>query len=125
MGWLVGISSPPCRGEGRGLAFFCALLWVGSCVGTGHAFATAVALWGGPLRLQAANHPTRTRMTYFFTRPWHILQWMQNPEAWINMISAPDVKPFHPNPLIFPATWVPLRLLQMCAVAKVRLFLSM
>ena len=42
MGWLVGITHPPCRGEGRGLAFFCVLLWVGAVVGTGHAFSSAV-----------------------------------------------------------------------------------
>lgn len=43
MGWLVGITHPPCHGEGRGLAFFCGLLWIGSVVGTGHAFSTAVS----------------------------------------------------------------------------------
>ena len=43
MGWLVGITHPPCRSEGRGLAFFCGLLWLGSVVGTGHAFSTAVS----------------------------------------------------------------------------------
>lgn len=43
MGWLVGITHPPCRGEGRGLAFLCGLLWLGSVVGTGHAFSTAVS----------------------------------------------------------------------------------
>lgn len=49
---------------------------------------------------------------------------MSNPEEWIKMISAPDVKPFDTNPIIYPATWVPLRLLQMYAVAKVSLFRS-
>lgn len=45
MGWLVGISHPPCHGEGRGLALLCALLWVGAVIGSGHAFSTAVSLW--------------------------------------------------------------------------------
>ena len=45
MGWLVGITHTPCRSEGRGLAFFCGLLYLGSVVGTGHAFSTAVSVW--------------------------------------------------------------------------------
>jgi len=43
MGWLVGIAHSPCRSDGRGLAFFCGLLWVGSVVGAGDAFASAVS----------------------------------------------------------------------------------
>ncbi len=119
MGWLVGHTHPPCRSEGRGLAFFCGLLWIGSVVGAGHAFATAVALWGGPLRLQAASHPTRTYIFQVFTKPWRILQWMQNPEQWVNLISVPDRNPFNPNPIMFPVTWAPLRLLQLTGVALV------
>jgi len=119
MGWLVGITHSPCRSDGRGLAFTCGLLWIGSVVGAGHAFAEAVALWGGPLRLQAVKHPTKTSFFKVFTRPWHILQWMQNPEQWISMIAEPERRPFKPNPIMFPATWIPLRLLQMVAVAKV------
>jgi hypothetical protein len=51
---------------------------------------------------------------------------MQDPEQWINMISTPQTyvqqqQPFEPNPILFPSTWVPLRFLQMLAVAKVRL----
>lgn len=123
MGWLVGISHPPCRSEGRGIAFFCGLLWLGSVVGTGHAFSTAVALWGGPLRLQAVNYPTRTSVKSILRRPWHILQWLQNPEQWISLLAVntniPERRPFDPNPFAFPATWTPLRLLQMIAVAKI------
>jgi len=121
MGYLVGITHPPCRSEGRGLAFLCTLLWAGAVVGTGHAFATALALWGGPLRLQASTLYTRRRWTSVFTRPWHIFQWLQyvqNPEQWISMVSTPSLS-FDPNPLIYPATWFPLRMLQMVAVAQV------
>ena len=119
MGWMVGITHPPCRSEGRGLAFFCGLLWMGSVVGLGHAFAEAVALWGGPMRLQAAQHPAKTRWWKVVIRPWQILQWMQNPEEWIRLVAQPERRPFDPNPLLYPATWIPLRLLQMVSVAKV------
>lgn len=121
MGWMVGITHPPCRSAGRGLAFFCGVLWLGAVIGVGHAFATAVAVWGGPLRIQADRPPQRrTSVSKIFTRPWHILQWMQDPEEWISMISTPEVhQPFDPNAIIFPMTWISLRLLQMFSVAKV------
>lgn len=123
MGWCVGLTHPPCRSQGRGLAFLCGLIWIGSVVGTGHAFSTAISLWGGPLRLQAATHPERSSVFGFFTNPWNIVQWMQNPEQWIRLIAIPERRRFVPNPIIFPATWLPLRLLQMVAVAKVRIVL--
>ena len=44
MGWLVGIAHTPCRSDGRGLAMFCGLLWVGAVVGTGDAFSSAVSI---------------------------------------------------------------------------------
>ena len=126
MGYLVGITHAPCHSPQRGLAFPCGLLWIGSVVGAGHAFAEAVARWGGPLRLQAAYHPVRGRnrfyMFYILTRPWQILQWMQNPEQWISLRNYKERRrplPFDPNPFVFPATWIPLRLLQMVALAKV------
>ena len=121
MGWCIGLTHPPCRSQGRGLAFLCGLIWIGAVVGTGHAFATAVSLWGGPLRLQAATHPERSSVFGIFTNPWNILQWMQNPEQWIKLIAIPERRRFVPNPIIFPATWLPLHLLQMVAVAMVRI----
>jgi len=129
---LVGITHTPCHSPLRGLAFPCGLLWIGSVVGAGHAFAEAVARWGGPLRLQAAYHPDadgrgrhRFYMYYILTRPWQILQWMQNPEQWIFLRNHKDEQrnrrtmAFDPKPFVFPATWIPLRLLQMVALAKV------
>jgi tryptophan-rich sensory protein len=44
---------------------------------------------------------------------------MQNPEQLIDMVAQPERKPFDPNPVMFPVTWIPLRLLQMVAVARV------
>ena len=122
MGYLVGITHQPCHTLRRGLAFPCGLLWIGSVVGAGHAFAEAVAIWGGPLRLQAAHYPFQEKrnIQYLFTRPWQILSWMQNPEQWMFFLQEKERRrPFDPNPLLFPATWIPLRLLQMVALAKV------
>lgn len=118
--FLLGISLLS-QSKGRGLAFLYTFIWAGTVVGTGHAFTSALAVWGGPLRLQASIPNTRRRWTSVFTRPWHIFQWlqyMQNPEQWISMVSYPSLS-VDPNPLIFPATWFPLRMLQMVAVAQV------
>lgn len=144
MGWLVGIGHTPCRSQDRGLAFLCSLLWIGTVVGTGHAFATALAIWGGPLRIQAGKTMKRSkryRIRFILSRPWQILKVLQDPEAWItNYRSDVYGKPFenlnkngnhyhgnhvysrHKNynsALIFPSTWIPLRILHICAVAKV------
>lgn len=78
-----------------------------------------MAIWGGPLRLQAANHPTRISVKAIIKKPWQLLQWMQNPEQWVKLLAKPERRPFDPNPIAFPATWAPLRLLQMVGVAKV------
>lgn len=126
MGWMVGLHHAPCSIDGSCPRMWCALLWIVAVVGTGHACASAFAVWGGPLRIQVAAshmHTGRTLAARVFTRPWHILQWMQDPEQWISMIATPQTdvqQPFEPNPILFPATWVPLRFLQMLAVAKVR-----
>ena len=80
-----------------------------------------MSIWGGPIRLQAKSRPSRSRNTWnsVFIRPWRVIHWMKNPEAFISMIATPEVKPFDPKPDIFPCTWISLRLLQMFAVAKV------
>lgn len=142
--YLVGVEKLSCRtGCGpstggncpSGMAFSCGLLWIGSIVGTGHAFAEATARWGGPLRLQATEWHRRQeifgsqwskRGNFFhkltFFRPRQILKWIQNPEQWVHLIASPahpERRPFEPKPWLFPVTWIPLRLLQMIAIAKV------
>ena len=81
------------------------------------------------------------RIRFILSRPWQILKVLQDPEAWItNYRSDVYGKPFenlnnngnhyhgnhvysrHKNynsALIFPSTWIPLRILHICAVAKV------
>jgi tryptophan-rich sensory protein len=46
---------------------------------------------------------------------------MQDPDQWISVMSSPQsfvAQPFEPKPILFPATWVPLKFLQAIAVAK-------
>ena len=147
MGWMVGTNHPPCRAEHRGLAFLCGTLWIFSVVGMGHAFATYIARWGGPLRVQAATQSTSQGNTDSSSKVSksllrQVLVWMQDPQQWLRAIlldhshapesmyhvvdrnlpndyinNGEEFKP--PNPLIFPITWGPLRLMQMFALAKI------
>jgi len=124
MEWMVGLSRTPCRNTNGSCSWWCSMLWMGAVIGTGHAASSAVAVWGGPLRIQvAASHFSTTKrrsvVARVFTRPWHIFQWMQDPEAWVSMMATPSLprsEPFEPIPMLFPATWLPLRLLQLLAV---------
>lgn len=106
-------------------------LWAVLCVGGGHLGAKALTEWGGKsLRIQVkADIQSARRLSRVFTRPWHIFQWMKDPEEWITttLTSARRVplsntlqeqpQPFTADPILFPATWAPLRLLQMIGVA--------
>jgi tryptophan-rich sensory protein len=89
-----------------------------------------VAAWGGPLKLQREEAPLpMVRPTRVFTRPWHVLQWMRDPDEWINMMSRPKsfsnyrhnrrlTEPFLPNRHLFPATWSSIRIIQSLAIAR-------
>jgi len=107
------------------VTYFCTLIWVTSIVWVGHKIASMVAIWGGPLRIQVKNHPIRSKRSAIraFVRPWHILQLMSRPDEWLNTFTlwngATEQSPFSPNRMLFPATWKPLRLMQILVIAKV------
>jgi tryptophan-rich sensory protein len=123
----VGLSHSPCVVGSGGCYWWCGILWIVAVVGTGHAGAAAIAMWGGPLRIQmpsdvlAQRRPSKRQV---LTHPWHILLWLRDPDQWISEFatsrrdSATQLKPFHPDPLIFPVTYEPLRILQMVTIAK-------
>jgi tryptophan-rich sensory protein len=60
----------------------------------------------------------------YFTRPWHILQWMRDPDMWISNIARLNHNnrrryvPFQPDALLFPSTWPPLHVLTLLAMAR-------
>jgi hypothetical protein len=105
---------------------WCGFLWILAVVGTGHAASTALAVWwGGPLRLQVEDsyamvqRPTPRKVF----RPWHLLQWMRDPDQWIRKIarvrfSGPGLKPIYPDPRLFPVTWDVLKGIQYFAISK-------
>ena len=58
------------------------------------------------------------------TQPWHILQWMKDPETWLLNLTRlqhrqrrpTNNKPFRPDLLLFPSTWPPLMILSATAM---------
>ena len=122
----------PCHRVGRGVPWLCGVIWIASVVGTGHACAVALSKWGGPLRLQAASANQQTQ------KPTHVLswiihhpiKWLRGLDEWKHFSSLGHLggnnkregrrrwQEFNPDPLLFPATWMPLRWLQIYAIAK-------
>jgi len=128
--WNVGL---PCHQRGRGMAWLCGLIWIGAVVGTGHACTVALSVWGGPLRLQAAAVQAEKPKQLLLRAIHHTIKWVREFEEWKHL---PDLQPrgnrrdgarrrrgggsrvFDLDPLLFPATWLPLRWVQIFAVAK-------
>ncbi|KAL7552102.1 hypothetical protein ACHAWF_015314 [Thalassiosira exigua] len=133
--WNVGL---PCHGRGKGVAWLCGFVWIASVVGIGHACAVSLSVWGGPLRLQAVAHQQAENPRHVLSRiAHHPIVWLRGLEEWRHFSSlgslvrrqtlgkgdrrrkgASAAASFDPDPLLFPATWLPLRWLQIFAVAK-------
>lgn len=107
MEWMVGLGVDGCLTESGGCHFWCGVLWIVAVVGTGHAGAAAIAVWGGPLRIRnlQSSQVERPSAKQIFTRPWQLLRWMRDPDQRLREIAiqrrgAPaPLKPFHPDPL--------------------------
>jgi tryptophan-rich sensory protein len=128
--WNVGL---PCHQRGRGMAWLCGLIWIGAAVGTGHACTVALSVWGGPLRLQATAVQAEKPKQLILRAIHHPIKWVRELEEWKHL---PDLQPrvsrkdgarrrrgggrrvLDLDPLLFPATWLPLRWVQIFAVAK-------
>lgn len=87
-----------------------------------------LSVWGGPLRLQATAQHAESPKMFLRRIIHHPIIWLRELEEW-KYYSSLD--PFHkadgnnkrdgtfnPDPLLFPATWLPLRWLQIFALAK-------
>jgi hypothetical protein len=79
-----------------------------------------------PLQIETVNNAKFDNPRRVFTRPWHVLQqWLRDPEEWISNMAAYNERivnrdrPFQPDPLLFPSTWPPLRILIYIAVVRV------
>eukprot|EP01082_Thalassiosira_pseudonana_P012387 g11419.t1 g11419 contig5:797117-799236(-) len=133
-GWKVGL---PCQHDGSGVAWLCGMIWVSTVVGAGHACAMALSVWGGPLRLQAAAQQPKKPNHVLSWIIHHPIQWIRELDEWkhlpsfsslVNAVKGDSSKRrggsqggrdvFDLDPLLFPSTWLPLRWLQIFAIAK-------
>lgn len=92
-----------------------------------------LSVWGGPLRLQASVQHAENPKHVLRRIIHHPIKWIKELEEWKHL-SALNKRPrtvrgdqssgvsgdrvFNPDPLLFPATWLPLRWLQIFAIAK-------
>lgn len=91
-----------------------------------------LSVWGGPLRLQAAADQAEKPKQILWRAIHHPIKWVRELEEWKHL---PDLqlpngsrtngrqrggrsRVFDPDPLLFPVTWLPLRWIQIFAVAK-------
>lgn len=131
--WIVGLPYPPCRTDQGGCHWWCGFVWMSTVVIMGNTVGAFLASFmGGPLRLEVANERTiksRNRDNreqvqphrFLLTRLSNIIHWMLDPDQVIREIvnsATADLKPFHPDPMLFPATWGWLLFLQMIACAR-------
>jgi tryptophan-rich sensory protein len=86
-----------------------------------------------PLQICPVESRNQYSPTRVFTRPWHLLQWMKDPEEWINNIARLNNNnrrggraPFQPDALLFPSTWPPLHVLSCVGMIRaIRMSLSL
>lgn len=128
-----------------GCQFWCAALWLFAVMGVTHAGSAAMSVMG-PLKLETCEYQAvlqrrrqRRRGRWIWRgrrpqllrsavlKPWQaILEWMQDPDRWLREIvarsmvaaSVRELTPFHPDPLLFPATWHPIRTMQLFGVSQ-------
>jgi len=93
-----------------------------------------LSVWGGPLRLQATAQPPEKARHILRRIIHHPVQWVRELEEWKHFSSLGYSmraamgddretkrrgRVFDPDPSLFPSTWMPLRWLQIFAIAKV------
>ena len=135
---LVGLRRYPCSLEGMNIAdspftgeggtfWGCSGLWVLATLGGSFAIGKVLSEWHEFLRLtvepdtNAANTAKTRRRTLL--RPLNILEWMRDPDQVVKEVlrttsTSMVLKPFNPEPLFFPNTWIPVRALQYVAVLR-------
>ena len=128
-GWNVGL---PCQQRGKGMAWLCGFIWIGLVVGIGHMSAMALSVWGGPLRLHKASVQHAENPKHVLRRViLHPINWFKELDEWKHLSALKNKRradrnhqsevgdrTFNPDPLLFPATWLPLRWLQIFAITK-------
>lgn len=121
--WMLSLMSAPCKVLYGGCNIWCGTIWVGAVLGAGHAVGVAIAIWGGPMRIQVDDLQRPSIQN--IRRPLRLARWILDPDKWFRDIIARDrfmpsktLKPFNPEAVLFPSTWTLLKMLQMVAVVQ-------
>ena len=135
---LVGLRRYPCSMGGlnsadgvlgrNGTFWGCSALWMLATLGGSFSTGKIISEWHEFLRLtveadnQNASTSAKNRRKALL-RPFNILEWMRDPDEVVKKVlrttgTSMVLKPFHPEPLFFPITWIPLRALQYIAVLR-------
>lgn len=134
---LVGLRRYPCSMGGLNIAgttsdeegtfWGCSALWMLATVGGSFSIGKILSEWHEFLRLtvesDASGSNSAKKRRKALLRPLNILEWMRDPDEVVKKVLRTSgtnmvLKPFHPEPLFFPVTWVPLRALQYIAVLR-------
>ena len=94
-----------------GLGWICFVLIVGQAVGW--LFETC----NSPLGIQEAAQITPRQAHKILLKPWSLLQFLRDPDSFLRPPTKAHLRPFNPNPSLYPSTWQLFRILQMIAIA--------
>ena len=134
---LVGLRRYPCSMGGMNIAgavsdrdgtfWGCSALWMLATLGGSFSMGKIISECHEFLRLTvetdtSASASSKNRRRALL-RPFNILEWMRDPDEVVKKVLRTTgtnlvLKPFHPEPLFFPVTWIPLRALQYIAVLR-------
>uniref|UniRef100_A0A7S3LAS6 ABC transmembrane type-1 domain-containing protein n=1 Tax=Amphora coffeiformis TaxID=265554 RepID=A0A7S3LAS6_9STRA len=135
---LVGLGRYPCSMGGLNIAdnvsgrngtfWGCSALWMLATLGGSFSMGKIISEWHEFLRLTVeadtnASTNSAKNQRRALLRPFNILEWMRDPDEVVKKVlrttgTSMVLKPFHPEPLFFPVTWIPLRALQYIAVLR-------
>ena len=136
---LVGLGRYPCSMGGlniadsvlgnKGTFWGCSALWMLATLGGSFSMGKIISEWHEFLRLtveadtNASTSTSAKNRRRALLRPFNILEWMRDPDEVVKKVlrttgTSMVLKPFHPEPLFFPITWIPLRALQYIAVLR-------
>ena len=124
---LGGISASGSTLSDYGTFWGCSALWMIATLGGSFSIGKILSEWHESLRLTVepdhgvATTARKRRRTLL--RPLNILEWMRDPDQVVKEVLRTTstnlvLKPFHPEPMFFPVTWLPLRALQFVAVLR-------
>ena len=106
--------------ESGGCKLWCGFVWIACVVSIGQIVGRCIGKCENPLKIQISEQQHKIPPHRRILRPRFLLQFLRDPDSLVRgIVSKEDIlRPFEPNPLLFPSTWQFLRLLKLIAVAK-------